>query len=942
MSKSLYLLLTLAACGALLLPPAAAQAQADADALDAAADADAAPGGDTAADADTATDPAADTAADADLSDAADAADATTDADAFGGKIRNIRIRQHSFGAGYRVVVGVGDDNNNDVSSVEVQFQEPFAGPSPQENPLSLARTGTAYDATGQLALDADGTGGVADGAAYWLTFELTAPDGTTSTLALDSPAIAGEKLTGSPVLFDGTAYFLSTVDWSTDLDCTNCPVISLSHGGDVPTEPAPAPEQVQVFAEPLEADAAPWNAGFTSFATSATLQYDGLEFDGNALGLEYVVVGTMRDIDGRTIGAPTEEVVTVELDDDEEPEPTPTLVIDGTHSGSISVEADDYVLLTGTVTRKVHVRTGGTLVIQGGTIGKTLVLEGGTVVLDGATIGKDIEAEAGVIEVGDATVGRDLEIKGAVELLGGNSGILVLGGSLKGSTTHSVVIDGNIEVDDSVSLRAGDLTVAGSLSAVGDVDLRARGNGDGGLIINGSVSAEAGDITMRSDGDGGLVVNDTLTASGEIDLRTTGGGDLVLDGDLDGGDVDLRVKPSSRRIGNLTMLSGVVRTGTWRSRSAGNTLIYSDIGALGEVYLRTDDGDLIIDGVVDGGGVELDLRGSFGLRSRLAKIRGTVRSQGTAGIQAGDILISGVLDATSAVTLDAHASLTISGDVDSGGSINLNSANFSHGGLLGAGVSIYSNTTDNAVTVWGSSVVSGGDVTFDAGADLNVEGDLEAQGDVNLDSGLNTTVDGSVSAVGDVSVTSGDSTVVGGNVDSGGSINLNSASLALGGLLGAGVSIYSNTTDNAVTVWGSSVVSGGDVTFDAGADLNVEGDLEAQGDVNLDSGLNTTVDGSVSAVGDVSVTSGDSTVVGGNVSAGEGIVFDAGEGFDSGPGTAVDSGADIVIAPTALISLSGSWAWGGGEFVMAFITPFNINDQGAVFATVTGVLEIN
>lgn len=59
--------------------------------------------------------------------------------DAFGGKVKNIRIRERNSGSGYRVVVSGDGTDIADAVTAEVQFNEPFEGPVPQENPVTVS-----------------------------------------------------------------------------------------------------------------------------------------------------------------------------------------------------------------------------------------------------------------------------------------------------------------------------------------------------------------------------------------------------------------------------------------------------------------------------------------------------------------------------------------------------------------------------------------------------------------------------------------------------------------------------------------------------------------------------------------------------------------------------------------------------------------------------------
>lgn len=61
---------------------------------------------------------------------------APSSAFAFSGKVDTVSIQEQANGKGYKVVVIVQDDLDSEVHDVEVQFNEPFEGPTPQDNPL--------------------------------------------------------------------------------------------------------------------------------------------------------------------------------------------------------------------------------------------------------------------------------------------------------------------------------------------------------------------------------------------------------------------------------------------------------------------------------------------------------------------------------------------------------------------------------------------------------------------------------------------------------------------------------------------------------------------------------------------------------------------------------------------------------------------------------------
>ena len=153
------------------------------------------------------------------------------------------------------------------------------------------------------------------------------------------------------------------------------------------------------------------------------------------------------------------------------------------------------------------------------------------------------------------------------------------MGHDLRGRSTGSVVLGGNIDVLNNARLRTGDLVVNGSISAVGDVDMRTRGLDLGGLTVSGSIEADDdvrlrqrgggrmqlsghvaslfGNTYVRVIGGGEVVVTGTVESAADINIRTRGGeGDVVLGGSLTaGGDIEIRGKKGTLRCFRMDMV---------------------------------------------------------------------------------------------------------------------------------------------------------------------------------------------------------------------------------------------------------------------------------------------------------------------------------------------------------------------------------------------------
>ena len=951
----------------------AAAAEADATTAQDAADAAsiAATESQTAADAQAATE--AQAAADAAV-DAANTADTTAGdtADvvaAFRGGIRSIRILKN-LSQEYRVTGTVDGEELVGVTALSARFEgifdSTFVGPLPSPTEVTLPRTGASYDAMGSITVADDGSGAPVWDATYDLTVSVIDPGTFSSPVVLTGvPVGALYSLTGPPIIFEGTAYAFESIDWSDSADCYGCPIISLVDLND-PTSPdfGRAPLSVQVTADPVSPGATYWVSDFTAFDQGFDFESPTIDFDADALDAEYVLTATMFSGDV-PIGEPASFVVIVEEDDTvaPEPPPVPTLVIDSDLSGSVTVDDGDYVVLQAQVGRNITVKEGGTLLIQGGVIGRDLKLEGGEVILADATIGRNLLAQGGVIEIGEAVIGRDLEIEGGVELVGDAQSLLVIGRNLSGRTADAVVLGGNIDVLNRVRLRAGDLIVNDTLWADDSIDLRVRGNDDGGLQVNGSITSDLGDVDLRSATAGGLVVSGAVQAEGDIDMRARGG-DLTIDGTVTAAaDLDLRVRSGDGTLtinGDLSASTGEIELRV--NNGDGGLVVTGSIQAEGDVDMRVGtggDNGAVLDGTIVSGasvlargntdfwiGGSITALGDVAMRARDSGmvIDGEVRAQGIIDLTSGtDTVINGDVSSSALFAADLGDGGALMGSisgglgsffgsivVNSGGSTsidgNVSATTYSIGGLGGSIGGMFGNEE------LGSSI---GRVTIGSGTSTSIDGTVVAEADIFIDSGTDTTVTGSAASSDFVSLESRGDIVL----NSGGATTINANVSGLGNLLGAGVSIYSNTTDSGGSGGGWMIV-GGDVVFDATTTLEVGGDLTSGGDVSLSSGGATTINANVSGLGNLlgagvsiySNTTDSGGSGGGWMIVGGDVVFDAtttlevGGDLTSGgdvslssggatevTGTVIASGyVDLLGTPSVVMSSSDLW---GGDF---------------------------
>ncbi len=583
------------------------------------------------------------------------------------------------------------------------------------------------------------------------------------------------------------------------------------------------------------------------------------------------------------------------------------TLLIQGGVIGrDLKLNGGEVILADATIGRNLKVR-GGVIEVGEAVIGRDLQIKGGVEVLGDAesllVVGRNLTGRTadavvlgGTIDVlnrvglraGDLVVNGTFQADDDIDMRvrGSEEGGLHVNGSvtselgdvdLRSRTSGGLIVSGDVQAEGDIDMRArnGDLTVNGTVTAATDLDLRVR-RGDGDLTINGSISASSGEIELRvNNGNGGLVVTGSIQAEGDIDMRVGTGGETgaVLDGTIAShGDIEARG-----------------RTDFW---------INGSVAALGDIDLRDRDG-----GTVVGLWGEITALGLIDLDSdTTTEVNGNVTSLGLIDLNSGsDTTVNGNVQAQGLVDLNSGGNITVNGNVsssalsaddlgDEGGFMGALSGGIgSFFGLIdlnsGGSTSINGNVSATALNLGGLGGQVGGmfgneelgstlgHVTISSGTSTSIDGTVVAEGLIDLTSGTDTTVTGSVTAQELISVESGGTilvqgpdgpaalvTVLGGTADGGDIVpasehgtsieaNINAAGSI--SFLGAGVSLYSNTTDNPDS-GGNWMVAGGDIVIDASTTLEVNGSVTAQGDVSFGAGDSTEVNGTVDAVGHV------------------------------------------------------------------------------------------
>ena len=346
----------------------------------------------------------------------------------FRGKIKRVRIKRPRSG-GYRVsatVAGPATDVAS-VDSLEVVFEEPFEGPTPQENPLTVSATKSGWGLATDAAVD-----GVNNDIATEFKLSITpvTDDGKelegAHAVTVQGPLGAGANVVDAandatpprvswgqgpePDVFFDIFYdvYSLNLNGADDEECPGCLNVelalsecSLSVLGD--DDSSAGPGSLLIKGEATDGSGTTFTTLLNLPATPAGFwTFDELEFDDDPVGMPYTITTTMRNADGKTLGEPvTVENVVAEgssgddSDDSDDDAPQDTRVVEGTLDGTLNVGPCEVVRVTGTVTGAV-------------------VVTGGTVRFDGSVVKGSVTGSAGgTMEVGKHEQAGDVVIEG-------------------------------------------------------------------------------------------------------------------------------------------------------------------------------------------------------------------------------------------------------------------------------------------------------------------------------------------------------------------------------------------------------------------------------------------------------------------------------------------------------------------------------------------------
>ncbi|MEP4604867.1 MAG: hypothetical protein ABJZ89_07815 [Parasphingorhabdus sp.] len=514
---------------------------------------------------------------------------------------------------------------------------------------------------------------------------------------------------------------------------------------------------------------------------------------------------------------------------------------------------------------------TGGAVTLNNGVIGSGL--SGGTLTLN-ATAG-DVNG-TGTITAQNAI---DLDAAGDVNL-----------GSISGGTlTFTADAGGDINFANASSSNDISLTAAGSING-GDLNAGDVLSLDGDNIVIGNATADSISFTSATDMLFDTIVSaNTISlaaASGTIGKTTTGAGDITSSAAiaLNSANTELGTLEATTSIAVATTGTAVVQnaiSGTTTNISGGNvTLNNGSIGT--DLLLNVTAGDLDGSGAISvGGAIDFDATGNVNFGTLTA-------GNGTFDVNAGnDINFTNAIS-SSDINMVAAGSIN-GGDLDAANAINLNGANIAIGDaeadslVFASATNILFDTitSPNAVALTAINGLIGkniGSGDINSGGDINLTsqsvdvGSLVSGGDILANITLNDAVLGILDAAGSVSI-NGNASVIVDSAVSGTATNLAGTAVSLNsGTIGTDLIV----TASAGAIEGNGAITvGGAIDFDATGDVGF-GSLAASGgafDVDAGGNINFT---EATSSNDINLTAA-GAINGGDLTAANALNLDGG-----------------------------------------------------------------
>ncbi|WFB48066.1 hemagglutinin repeat-containing protein [Vibrio coralliilyticus] len=506
------------------------------------------------------------------------------------------------------------------------------------------------------------------------------------------------------------------------------------------------------------------------------------------------------------------------------------TLVNQGQFSsgGDIDVSAE-HLTHQGTISSAGAVSLNGGTLVQNGDIeanqGIQLITES-DLVSDGDVVsGGEISVTAksldnrGELSTSDALVVRVTE--GVVNRASG-----VLAGEQLTLSSRSITNAGTLQALDTLNLTADSLLNTGRVIALGQALINANqsinnsgvvsvdhthalssGSGVGSVLLRTASLTQSG--TVVSSGDAQLL-SDSQTLSG----TTVSGGDLTVQGER------LDITGTVQSTGEVVLTGGI-------QVSSGR-----DSQLLAGQRLRVTGPQVSLTGKT-GTGAELVIEGDS------VTLGGTVTSQDAVTVRGQSLSQSGVLASVGDMTLSQRDSVSLTGDVESGGALSVETGVLSSTQKLlsGKAMSLTADTTTlqgevssgEQLTLKSDSLTQSGQMVAKQALSL-LAGEAHLNGRVQSDDTLSVTIQRDLNVgsqgqlVSQLPLTITSQTLVNqGQFSSGGDIDVSAEHLTHQGTI---------SSAGAVSLNGGTLVQNGDIEANQGIQLITESDLVSDGDV--------------------------------------------------------------------------------------------------------------
>ncbi|WP_322053235.1 two-partner secretion domain-containing protein [Paraburkholderia bannensis] len=588
----------------------------------------------------------------------------------------------------------------------------------------------------------------------------------------------------------------------------------------------------------------------------------------------------------------------------------------DVTAASALSLSASNDLITTG------NVLAGAAATLQAGgnlTVGGSMQAVGDIT----------LNAISGTIQTGGSIAGN-----GAVALQAAQD--IAINGSLGASSGMSLDAGRDVLATGALTVLANDLHIAAAsnvsvadVQANGAFDVTAR-DGDvsfsGTAAALGATSVSAGrDVSVS----GALLGGGDGTNSADLATTVQAGRDVLMSGLLGGGttldvtaarDVNVGGAGQIQAVGDMTVAAttgsiasqGTIAAESYATFTTGQDLSLTGTTSIGATATLDAGHDLTLGGVVTG------KQDAVLTAANDLTVGGSSVFAGDVTAQAGtDLAVTGAIQGQ-AVSLTATRSIALQ-DVQSNAALTVNAVN---GALsIDGTVNSLADTALSAaqgLTVTGA-LQSAGSLALTSGASTAIVGTVNALSDATLHAGADTNVSGTLHATGPLSVVSGGTLAVGGELDSSTDASLSATqALTVDGTVYAGGKL--DMQSGGTTTLNGIVSSAGVGTLQSAGDVAVGGTLQSAGALDLTSGGNTTIGGALVSSGDMtlhnvagSLTSTGTLQSGGNLLADASGTVDLGSGRTTALGNlAIKAGADIRAAGTVLAQGSGTLTAGG------------------------------